>query len=76
MDDLRTSRSVLGKNLPNFETLDAKIAHALKKMLAANEFRKKVSIEEQKAQNENRFLRGRKTTRLHDPGLLQSHKYK
>ena len=48
MKYLRTSRSFLGNYLPNFETLDAKIAN-----------RKKTFIEEQMAQSENRFLRGR-----------------
>ena len=59
MHEFRTSESVLGHHLPNFETRDAKIANALKKMLAASDFRKKVFFEEQKAQNEHRFLRGR-----------------
>ena len=52
VEDLRTSRSILGNNLPNFETLDAKIAISLKKLLAANDLRKKAFIEAQKAQNE------------------------
>ena len=56
MDMLRTSESIRGRNLPSLETLDTKIASSLKKLLAA---RKKVFIEEQKEQNENRFLRGR-----------------
>ena len=59
MEDLRTSESILERRLLNFETLDAKIGNALKKTLATSNFRKKVFIEEQKAQNENRFLRGR-----------------
>ena len=47
------------QHLSDLETLFAKIAHAMKKILAASGFRKKVFIEEQKAQNENGFLRGR-----------------
>ena len=39
--------------------LDAKIASALKKIIQNSRFKKKVSLEEQKAQKEDRFLRGR-----------------
>ena len=39
--------------------LDAKIACALKKIIQNSQFKKKVSLEEQKAQKEDRFLRGR-----------------
>ena len=46
MQYLQTSKSILGNNLPKFETLDAKIANSLKKLLA--DFRKKVSIEEKR----------------------------
>ena len=58
-----------------FEPLDAKIAIALKKMLAASDFRKNVFIEEQKAHNENRFLQERKKC-LHDLCSLQCHRYR
>ena len=53
------SRSVSGKNFPNFEMLDAKIASALNKIIQNSQFKKKVSLEEQKAQKEDRCLRGR-----------------
>ena len=59
VDYLRTSGSILGHHFPIFETLHAKIANALKKILATSDFRKNLFIEEQKAQNENRSLRGR-----------------
>ena len=59
LDDLKSSRSVCGKKLPNFEMLDAKIASALNKIIQNSQFKKKVSLEEQKAQTEDRFLRGR-----------------
>ena len=39
--------------------LDAKIAFALNKIIQNSQFKKKVSLEEQKAQKEGRFLRGR-----------------
>ena len=39
--------------------LDAKIASALKKIIQNSYFQKKVNLAEQKAQLEDRFLRGR-----------------
>ena len=42
--------------------LDAKIASALNKTIQNSHFKKKVSLEEQKAQKEDRFLRGRQIT--------------
>ena len=39
--------------------LDAKIASALNKIIQNSQFKKKVSLEEQKAHKEDRFLRGR-----------------
>ena len=60
MDDLKSSRSIQGKtHFPNFEMLDARIASALNKIIRNSDFKKKVSLEEQKAQKEDRFLRGR-----------------
>ena len=58
-DGQKSSRSVYGKDLPNFEMLDAKIASALNKIIQNFQFKKKVSLEEQKAKKEDRFLRGR-----------------
>ena len=64
---------------PNFELLDAKIASALKQIIQNSQFKKKVSLEEQKAQKEDRFPRGRqiafmiydyfRATGAHDTGL-------
>ena len=59
MEDVRTSGCILGNTLPNFETLGAKIANSLKKLMGANDFRKKAFFDEQNAQNENRFFGGR-----------------
>ena len=59
MEELKSSRSVAGKNFPNVEMLDAKIASAFNKIIQNSHFEKKVSLEEQKAQKEDRFLRGR-----------------
>ena len=61
LDELKSSRSIAGKNFPNFEMLDAKIASALNKIIPNSHVKKKVSLEEQKAQKEDRFLRGRQT---------------
>ena len=38
--------------------LDAKIASALRKIISNSNFRRRVSVEEQRAQQHNRFLRG------------------
>ena len=59
LEELKSSRSVCGKNFPNFEMLDAKIASALDKIIPNSQFKKKVNLEEQKAQKDDRFLRGR-----------------
>ena len=56
LGELTSSRSVAGKNFPKFEMLDAKIASALNKITQNFHFKKKVSLEEQKAQKEGRFL--------------------
>ena len=58
VDELRSSSSTRGISMPNFEVLDARIASALKPNHNAR-FKGKVSLEEQKAQKEDRFLRGR-----------------
>ena len=58
-DELKSSRSVSGKNFQNFEMLDPKIASALNKIIQTSHFKKKVCLEEQKAQKEDRCLRGR-----------------
>ena len=41
----------------NFEMLDAKIASALNKIIQNSYFKRKVSLKEQIAQKEDRFLR-------------------
>ena len=45
----------------DYDKLDAMIASALKKLLlnTQSKFRKRVSVEEQRAQKDDRFLRGR-----------------
>ena len=47
------------RNFLNFEMLDARFASALNKIIPNSHFKKKVSLEEQKAQKEDEFSRGR-----------------
>ena len=50
--------------MPDFEVLDAKIASALNRIIHNTQFKRKVSLEEQKGQKEDRFLRGRQIAYL------------
>ena len=59
LDKLKSSRSENGNFFPKTEMLDAKIASALNKIIPNSQFKKKVSLEEQKAPKKDRFLRGR-----------------
>ena len=49
---------------PDFEVLDARIASALHRITQNTRFKKEVSLEEMKAQKEDRFLRGRQIAYL------------
>ena len=64
VDDLKSSLSVRGIRMPDFEVLDAKIASALNRNIHNTPFKRKVSLEEQKAQKQDRFLRGRQIAYL------------
>ena len=64
VDDLRSSSSIRGISMPNFEVLDARIASALNKIIHNSQFKRRISLEEQKAQEEDRFLRGRQIAYL------------
>ena len=64
VDDLKSSCSVKGIHMPNFEVLDAKIASALNRIIHNSHFKRRISLEEQKAQKEYRFLRGRQIAYL------------
>ena len=60
LEELKSSRSIQSYiHFSNFEMLDARIASALYKIIQNSQFKKKVSLEEQKAQEEDRFPRGR-----------------
>ena len=64
VDDLKSSCSVKGIRMPDFEVLDARIASALNSIIHNTQFNRKVSLEEQKVQKEDRFLRGRQIADL------------
>ena len=59
VDDLKSPRSIEGKDFRNLEMLDARIASALNKIIQNPYFKKKVSLDKQKTQKEDRFFRGR-----------------
>ena len=62
--DLMSSSPVRGIQMPNFEVLDARIASALSRIIHDTQFKRRISLEEQKAQTEDRFLRGRQIAYL------------
>ena len=49
VDELRSSSSTRGISMPNFEVLDAKIASALNRIIDNAQFKRRVSLEEQKS---------------------------
>ena len=55
----KASRSIEGKDFQNFEMQNVKIASVLNKINQNSHVKKKVCLEEQKAQQEDRFLRER-----------------
>ena len=63
--DLKFSSSSRGISMPNFEVLDARIDSALNKIIQDTRFKKKVSLEEMKAQ-QKRPIPSRKTDCLPD----------
>ena len=64
VDDLRSSSSIRGISMPNFEVLDARIASALNKIIHNSQFTRRISLEEQKAQKQDRFFQGRQIAYL------------
>ena len=57
-------RSTRGISMPNFEVLDARIASALNKIIHNPQFKRRISLEGQKAQKQDLFLRGRQIAYL------------
>ena len=64
VDDLMSSPSARGSQMPNFEVLDARIASALNKIIHNSHCKRRISLEEQKDQKEDRFFRGRQIAYL------------
>ena len=64
VDGLKSSSSIRGIQMPKFEVLDASFASALNKIIHNSHFRRRTSLEEQKAQKQDRFLRGRQIAYL------------
>ena len=64
VDDLRSSSSIRCISMPNFEVLNARIASALNKIIHNCHFKRRISLEEQKAQKQDRFVRGRQIAYL------------
>ena len=64
VDDFKSSSSVRRIQMPNFEVLDARIASALNRIIHNSHFKRGISLEEQKAQKEDRFLSGRQIAYL------------
>ena len=64
VDELRSSSSTRGISMPNVEVLDARIALALDRIIHNSHFIRRISLEEQKAQKQDRFLRGRQIAYL------------
>ena len=62
--ELRTSSSIRGISMPNFEVLDARIVSTLNKIIHNSYLKRRISLEEQKAQKQDRFLRGRQIAYL------------
>ena len=55
VDELRSSSSIRGIPMPNFEVLDARIALALNKIIHNSQFKRKISLEEQKGPERGPF---------------------
>ena len=72
VDDLKSSFSVGGFQMPKFEVLDAKIASALNRIIHNTRFKRKVSLEEQKSPKRGPFLSW-KTDRSPDLRELPGH---
>ena len=56
VDEKRTSSSIRGISMPNFEVFELRIASALNKIIHNSHNKKRISLEEQKAQKQDSFL--------------------
>ena len=64
VDELRSSSSIRGISMPNFEVLDARIASALNKIIHNSSSKGESVWRNKKAQKEDSFLRGRQIAYL------------
>ena len=55
VDELRSSSSTRGISMPNFEVLDARTASALNKIIQNSQFKRRISLEEQKGPERGPF---------------------
>ena len=69
VDELRSSSSTRGISMPNCQVLGARIASALNKIIHNSHFKRRISLEEQKAQKQGPFP-SRQTDCLLDLRLL------
>ena len=72
VDDLKSSCSVRGIRMPDFEVLDAKIASALNRIIHNSHFKRRISLEEQKTPKRGPFPSW-KTDRSFDLRVLPCH---
>ena len=72
VDELRSSSSRRGISMPNFEVLDARIASALNKIIHDSQFKRRISLEEQKGPEAGPFP-SRQTDCLLDLRSLPGH---
>ena len=73
VDDSKSSSSTRGISMPNFEVLDARIASALNKIIHNSNFKRRISLEEQKSP-EAGPLSPRRTARSLDLPVLPGHR--
>ena len=71
LEELKSSRSVSGKNFPNFEMLEAKIVSALNKIVLNSQLKEEGQSRGTESP-EGGPVSTRKTDRLHDLRLLLS----
>ena len=64
VDDLLSSFSTRGIQMPNFEVLDARIPSALTRIIHNSQFKRRISLEEQQGPESGPFLRGRQIAYL------------
>ena len=64
VDELRSSSSTRGIQMPNFEVLDARTASALNRIIHNSHFKRRISLEEHEAQKQDRVFRGRQIAYL------------